>query len=98
MGKENNKAPYYHSAYLTSMKSTSCEVPGWMSHKLVSILLGKISIISDMQMIPTAMAESEKGLKNLLMRVKQKSEKVGLKTFNNSDHGNQSHHFMANRK
>ena len=30
-----------------------------------------------------AMAESEEGLKNLLMRVKQKTEKVGLKTFNN---------------
>ena len=83
MGKENNKAAYYHSAYLTSMKSTSCEVPDWMNHKLESILLRKISIISDMQMIPTAMAESEKGLNNLLMSVKQKSEKVGLKTFNN---------------
>ena len=31
----------------------------------------------------TVTAESEEGLKNLLMRVKQKSEKVGLKTFNN---------------
>jgi len=46
-------AEYYHSAYLTSMQSTSREVPGWMNHKLESILLGKISIISDMQMIPS---------------------------------------------
>ena len=46
-------AEYYHSAYLTSMQSTSCEVPGWMNHKLESVLLGKISIISDMQMIPS---------------------------------------------
>ena len=52
LGKEHNTAAYYHFAYLTSVQSASCEVPGWMNHKLESILLGKISIISDMQMIP----------------------------------------------
>ena len=31
---------------------TSCEIPGWMKHKLESRLLGKISITSDMQMTP----------------------------------------------
>ena len=34
------------------MQSTSCEMPGWMKHKLESRLLGEISIISDMQMTP----------------------------------------------
>ena len=39
-------------AYLTSMQSTSCETPGWMKHKLESILPEEISITSDMQMTP----------------------------------------------
>ena len=41
-----------HPAYLTSMQSTSCEMLGWMKHKLESRLLGEISITSDMQMTP----------------------------------------------
>ena len=40
---------------------------------------GEISITSDMQMTSTLMAESEEELKSLLMKVKEKSEKVGLK-------------------
>ena len=51
---------------------------GWMKHKLESRLLGEISITSDMQMTPL-MSESEEELKNLLMKVKGESEKVGLK-------------------
>ena len=50
-GKEY-KAVYCHPAYLTSMQSTSCEMLGWMKHKLESRLLGEISITSDMQMTP----------------------------------------------
>ena len=34
LGKEHDKVAYYHPAYLTSMQSTSCEIPGWMNHKL----------------------------------------------------------------
>ena len=34
------------------MQSTSCEMLGWMKHKLESRLLGKISITLDMQMTP----------------------------------------------
>ena len=49
-----------------------------MKHKLESILLGEISITSDMQMTPL-MAESEEELNSLLMKVKEESEKVGLK-------------------
>ena len=51
---------------------------GWMKHKLESRLLGEISITSDMQITPP-MAESKEELKSLLMKVKQESEKVGLK-------------------
>ena len=50
-GKEYVKAVYCHSAYLTYMQSTSCEMPGWMKHKFES-LSGEISITSDMQMTP----------------------------------------------
>ena len=51
-GKEYVKAVYCHLAYLTSMQSTSCEMPEWMKHKLESRLLGEISTPSDMPMIP----------------------------------------------
>ena len=52
---------------------------GWKKHKLESRLMGEISITSDMQMTPPFMAESEEELKNLLMKVKEEREKVGLK-------------------
>ena len=47
----------------------------------------------------TFMAESEEELKNLLMKVKEESEKSWLKAQHseNEDHGIWSHHFMANR-
>ena len=48
----------------------------------------------------TLMAESEEELKSLLMKVKEESEKVGLKLNNseNEDHGIRSNYFMANRR
>ena len=52
LGKEYVKAAYRHPAYLTYMQSTSCEMPGWMKHKLESRFPGEISITSDMQMTP----------------------------------------------
>ena len=52
LGKEYVKAVYCHPAYLTYMQSTSCEMLGWIKHKLESRLLGEISITSDMQMTP----------------------------------------------
>ena len=52
LGKEYIKAVYCHPAYLTYMQRTSCEMPGWMKHKLESKLLGEIIITSDMQMTP----------------------------------------------
>ena len=42
LGKEYIQAVYCHPAYLTYMPSTSCEMPGWMKHKLKSRLLGEI--------------------------------------------------------
>ena len=51
-GKEYIKAVYCHPAYLTSMQSTSCEIPDWMQHELESRLLGEISITSDVLITP----------------------------------------------
>ena len=76
LGKEYIKAVYGHSAYSTSMQSTSWETLGWRKHKLESRLPGEISITSD---DTTLMAESKEELKSPLMKVKEESEKVGLK-------------------
>ena len=50
-----------------------------MNHKLESRLLEEIPITSDMQITPPLLAESEEELKSLLKKVKEESEKVGLK-------------------
>ena len=52
IGKEYIKAAYSCPAYLTYTHSTSCEMPGWMKHKLESRFLEEISTASDMQMTP----------------------------------------------
>ena len=78
LGKEYIKAVYCHPAYLTYMQSTSCEMLGWTAHKLESRLPGEISTTSDIN-DTTLMAESEEELKSLLLRVKEASEKAGLK-------------------
>ena len=49
-GKHYIEAVYCHSAFLTSMQSKSCEMPGWMNHNLESRLPGGIST-SHMQTI-----------------------------------------------
>ena len=67
--KEYIKAVYCHLAYLIYMQSTSCKMPGWMKHTLESRLPEKISITSDIQMIPPLwqratkepLGESERG-------------------------------------
>ena len=46
--KEYVKAVYCHPTYLAYTKSTSCEMLGWMKHKLESRLLGEILITLDM--------------------------------------------------
>ena len=40
-GKEYVKAVYCHPVYLTSMESTSFEMPGWMKYNLESRWLEK---------------------------------------------------------
>ena len=52
LGKEYVKVVYCHPAYSTSIQSISCEMLGWMKHKLESRLQEEISIISDIQMTP----------------------------------------------
>ena len=74
-GKEYIKAVYCHPAYLTSMQSTSWETLGCRKHKLESRLLGEISITSDMKMTSPLWHK----VKSLLMKVKEESEKAGLK-------------------
>ena len=51
LGKEYDMAVYCHPAYLTYMQSTSCEMLGWMNHKLKLRLPAEISTTSDMKMI-----------------------------------------------
>ena len=53
LGKKYDKVVYCHPAYLTSMQSTSCKMPGWMTCKLESRFLVEISTTSDMYMIPS---------------------------------------------
>ena len=76
LGKEYVKAVYCHPAYLTYVRSTSCEMLGWIKGKLESRLLGinNLKYADD----TTLMAESEE-LKSLWMKVKGESEKAGLK-------------------
>ena len=59
-GKEYIKAVFCHPAYLTYMQSISCEMLGWMKHKLESRFLGEISITSDMQMTPHLWQKTKK--------------------------------------
>ena len=78
LGEEYVKAANCHPVYLTYMSSTSCEMLGWMKHKLDKIVgrnINNLRYADD----TTLMAESEEELKSLLMKVKEESDKVGLK-------------------
>ena len=70
---------------------------GWMKHKLKSRLrnINNLRYADD----TTLMAQSKEELKRLLMKMKEESEKAGLKLNiqKNKYHGFQSHHVMANR-
>ena len=63
LGNDYVKAVYCHPAYLTSMQNTSCQMPGWMKHKLKSRLPGEISITSDMQMTPPLWQKAKNDLR-----------------------------------
>ena len=79
LGKQYGKAVYCHPTYLTYMQSISCKMPDWKKHKLESRLPGEISTTSD---DTTLVAKSKEELKSLCMKVKEESEKVGLKLSN----------------
>ena len=78
LGKKYVKAVYCHLAYFTYMQSASCKMLGWMKHKLelktARRNINNLRYTDDI----TLMAESEE-LKSLLMKVKEESEKPGLK-------------------
>ena len=62
------------------MQSTSCKMPGWLDEaqagiKVAGRNINKLRYADD----TTLMAESEEELKSLLMKVKEESEKAGLK-------------------
>ena len=59
--------------------SVSSETLGWMKHKPESRLMGEISITSDMQMTPPLWQKVKRNSKAFLMKVKEESEKFGLK-------------------
>ena len=61
------------------MQSTSCEMLGWKEYKLESRLPGEILNNLRYADDTTLMAESKEEPKNLLMKVKEKTEKAGLK-------------------
>ena len=70
---------YYNPAYLTYMQSTSCKMPDWMKSKAGIKIVGRninnLRYSDDTSLV----AESEEGLKSLLIKLKKESEKVGLK-------------------
>ena len=79
LGKEYVKAVYCHPDYLTYMQSTLWEMPGWMKHTLQSGLPGRNINNFRYADDTTFMAESKEEVKSLLMKVKEESEKAGLK-------------------
>ena len=76
LGKGYFKAVYCYPAYLTYMQSTSCEMLGsttWNQDCWRNI--NNLRYADDITLI----AESEEELKSLLMKLKEESEKAGLK-------------------
>ena len=82
-GKEYDKAAYCHPAYLTFMQSTSCEMPGWMKHRLA--VFSQNQHCREKYQQPQACrwyhsnGRKRRETKRLLMRVKEESEKAGFK-------------------
>ena len=74
-GKEYIKAVYCHPAYLIYMQST-CEMLGWMKHKLESRLPGEISITSDMQMTPPLWQKAKRNWRASWWKWKRRVKKL----------------------
>ena len=79
LGKEYCQGCILSPCLFAYMQSSSCEMLGWMKHKLEIKTAGRN--INNLRYADdtTLMAESEEELKSLLMKVKEESEKVGLK-------------------
>ena len=78
LGKEHVKAVYCHLAYLTHMQSTTWKMLNWIKPAGIKIAGRNITNFRYAD-DTTLMAESEEQLKSLLMKVKEESEKAGLK-------------------
>ena len=78
LGKEFVKAIDFHPAYLIFMQSTSCKMSDWMNQAGIKIARRNIINLRYADN-STLLAESKKELKSVLMRVKEESEKAGLK-------------------
>ena len=78
MGKEYIKVVYCHPAYLTYMQSTSCKMPGLDEAQAGTNTAGR-NIRNFRYADDTTLTAENKELKNLLMKVKEESEKSGLK-------------------
>ena len=77
LGKEYFKSLYYHPIYLTYMQSISCEVLGEFQAVINIARRNKNNLRYADNVIQTTEREGE--LRSLLMRVKEESEKTGLK-------------------
>ena len=78
LGKEYDEAIYCHLTYLTSMPSThvKCQVNESQAEiKILGRNINNLRYADD----TTLVAESDEGLKSLLMEMKEESEKAGLK-------------------
>ena len=90
---QNYKEVQPHTGRMAIMKNTGLE-EAQAGIKIAGRNINNFRYIDDTSL----MAEKEEELNNLLMKVKEKSEKVGLKlSIQKSNHGIESHHFMANR-
>ena len=78
LGKEYVKTVICHAAYLTYMQTTSCKTPDWMKCRLNQDCWEKYKYLQICKW-HHSMAESEEELKSLLKKVKEESEKAGLK-------------------
>ena len=93
-GKEYVEVVYRHPAYLTYAECIIRNArlnEAQVGIKTAGRNINNLRNADD----TTLMAESEEELKSLLLKVKEESEKVGLKlNIQKTDHGIRSHHFM----
>ena len=73
--ERSTSAIFYHPTYLTYMQSTSWKMPGCVSPRIAGRNINNLRYADDTSL----MVDSKEELKSLLMRVKEKSEKAGLK-------------------